>query len=694
MARTTTKLQGSIVLLSLGAFAASAAAEEASTRAPQTLPPVVVEKERAGEAKRKKAAREEAAQAAASTAISPTLQPTPVFELGSSVTVITHREIEAQQHTAIPQVFATVPGLNVVQSGGPGGATSVFLRGTNSNHTKVLLDGMDINDPNSASGSYDFAHLSISDVDRIEVLRGPQSGLYGADAVGGVIDIRTKRGEGPARITGSVEGGSYGTFNQTGGVSGSSGAFSYLFNAAHLHTGDMPVTPLELLPPGQVRNNDSYDNQTYTGSLGVEIAKNFDVSVTTRHVASNYRFSSDAFNFSTFLYAPEPTQSESVTKQWFTRALAHHTLFDGAFEQTFGVGYMDYRRKDFDPDPAAGTSTYNGDRLKYDWTGVFKLIQGQTLTLGAERQTDEIVNSPLSPVSTPVSAAFTDTAGFAQVQSSFQERFFNVASVRYDSNDRFGDVTTYRVAPAFLILETDTKLKGSYGTGFKAPSLNEMFVNYPAYDLYANPNLKPEVSSGYDLGFEQWALGRRLQFGATYFHNDITNLITLGHVPGSPDPFAYWATNVNQAAIDGVETFVAFKPRSDVSVRVDYTYIMAMDAIAHTELLRRPKHKVSVQAKWQATEKLNLSATVIHAGDAMDYLRDSAIYTPVKWPGYTVVNVAADYDVGGGVTVFSRIDNLFDEHYQAPSGWLRPGIGAYAGLKISVEAAELADRGR
>jgi vitamin B12 transporter len=684
--------------MSLGVLAASANAEEASMRAPQTLPPVVVEKERPGQAKRreaqKKAQREEAAQAAKSTAVSPTLAPTPVSELGSSVTVITHHDIEAQQYTAIPQVFATVPGLNVVQSGGPGGTTSVFLRGANSNHTKVLLDGMDVNDPNAASGAFDFAHLSISDIDRIEVLRGPQSGLYGADAVGGVIDMRTKRGEGPAMVSASVEGGSYGTFNQTGSLSGSSGAFSYFFNAAHLHTGDLPVTPLELLPAGQARNNDSYDNQTYTGSLGVEIARNLDVRVTTRYVASDYHFTSDAFNTSTFLYAPEPTQSESSTKQWFTRAIAHNTLFDGAFEQTFGIGYMDYRRKDADPDPAAGISTYNGDRLKYDWTGVFKLIQGQTLTLGAERQTDEIINSPLSSVSIPVSAQVTDTAGFAQLQSRFGERFYNVASVRYDSNDRFGDVTTYRVAPAFLIPETDTKLKASYGTGFKAPSLNEMFVNYPAYDLYANPGLKPEESSGYDVGFEQWALGRRVQFGATYFHNDITNLITLGHVPGSSDPFAYWATNVNQAVIDGAETFVAFKPLSDVSVRADYTYTMAMDALAHTELLRRPKHKVSVQAKWQATERLNLSATVIRAGDTMDYLRDSAIYTPVKWPGYTVVNIAADYDIGGGMTVFSRIDNLFDEHYQAPSGWLRPGIGAYAGLKISVEAAELAGNSR
>ena len=238
-----------------------------------------------------------------------------------------------------------MPGLNLVQTGSPGGATSVFLRGSNANHTKVLVDGIDVSDPTSPTGAFDFGHLLTSGIDRIEVLRGPQSGLYGSDAIGGVIDIRTKPGSGPAQVTGSVEAGSFGTFNQTGGISGSSGPFSYSFNAAHFHAGDVPVTPLELLPPGQARIDDCYDNQTYSARVGLAIDKNFDVGLTARYVESALRFTGNEFNLATFTFQPETTQSASDTQQWFTRAFAHQVLCGGAFEQTFGVGYTDYHRQ-------------------------------------------------------------------------------------------------------------------------------------------------------------------------------------------------------------------------------------------------------------------------------------------------------------------------------------------------------------
>ncbi len=143
--------------------------------------------------------------------------------------------MEAKQERTLPDALVDVPGLNVVQTGGPGGTTSVFIRGTNSNHTKVLIDGIDVSDPSSPDGSFDFSNILTAGVDRIEVLRGPQSGLYGSDAVGGVINIITKSGSGPAQFHGSIEGGSFGTFNQTAGASGSVSRFSYAFDIAHFH---------------------------------------------------------------------------------------------------------------------------------------------------------------------------------------------------------------------------------------------------------------------------------------------------------------------------------------------------------------------------------------------------------------------------------------------------------------------------
>ncbi len=691
MSRIVPALSG--VALSTSCFFVSfnSQAQDAASKAP-SLPPVIVKQKPPKDAKlrnlvKKKAPSRPAASpssgsgdratgAAEPGAFSPTLQLTPVSQIGSSVTVVTSQDLEARQNRTVPDALSGVPGLNLVQTGSPGGATSVFIRGSNANHTKVLVDGIDVSDPTSPTGAFDFGHLLSSGIDRIEVLRGPQSGLYGSDAIGGVIDIRTKPGSGPAQVAGSVEAGSFATFNQTAGVSGSSGPFSYSFNAAHFHAGDVPVTPLNLLPPGQARIDDSYDNQTYSARVGLAITKDFDGGLTTRYVESALRFTGSEFNLNTFAFQPGTTQSESDTQQWFTRAFAHQVLFGGAFDQTFGVGYTDYHRRD--DDPVYGTSFNTGDRLKYDWTGIVKLAPGQVLTLGAEHQTDEIVNSPIS-------AQITNSAGFVQLQSSFGERFFNAASVRYDNNDRFGDITTYRIAPAFLIPETGTKLKASYGTGFKAPSLNELFVNYPDFFFYANPNLKPEESTGYDLGFEQAILDKRAQFGATYFHNDITNLITYAAI--APAYTTY--VNIARAQTQGVETFLAFKPLSDLTLRADYTYTLAMNQQLHEELLRRPKHKVSLTANWQAAEALNLSATLIHVGDFVDTDRYGLI-PRLNASGYTVVNIAGSYDLGGGLTAFARIDNLFNESYQDPTGFLRPGLGAFTGMKVSLNASELA----
>ncbi|MGH8211449.1 MAG: TonB-dependent receptor, partial [Steroidobacteraceae bacterium] len=199
---------------------------------------------------------------AAAVVVTATRIPTPEAEVASSITVVTADDIAAKQNQTLPDVLKDVPGLNVVQAGGPGAQTSVFMRGTNSNHTKVLVDGIDVSDPSNPSDSFDFGQFLAQDIQRVEVLRGPQSGLYGSDAIGGVINIITKSGAGPVHFNASAQGGSFSTFNQTGGVSGSDGPFHYTANVEHLHSGATPVTPLDLLPSGVPRIDDYYDNLT------------------------------------------------------------------------------------------------------------------------------------------------------------------------------------------------------------------------------------------------------------------------------------------------------------------------------------------------------------------------------------------------------------------------------------------------
>jgi vitamin B12 transporter len=594
--------------------------------------------------------------------ISATRLPTPEEQLGSSVTVITSEDIARKQERALPDVLADEPGLNVVQEGGPGGQTSVFIRGTDSNHSKVFIDGIDASDPSSPNGAFDFSQILASDIERVEVLRGPQSGLYGSDAIGGVINIITRKGSGPAQFRGSVEGGSFGTFNQTAGVSGSVARLNYAFDYTDFQTADSHVTPANLVPPGRPVNSDFSDNKTYATRLGAELTDTLDVGLVARYVDTRLRSTADDY------LGPEAIPSASDNHELFTRATAHLALFDGAFDQTVGVGYTDYRRRYLDPNyiPAA-PSFSRGDRVKFDWQGNITLMPGQVLTLGAEHQLDEMHD--------PVHAKMNNDAGFAQLQSSFAERFFNTISVRYDDNDRFGSRATFRIAPAVLIPETGTRLKASVGTGFKAPTLDELFDNYPEYDFYANPNLKPETSVGYDFGFEQALLDRRVQFGATYFHNNIWNLIGINETATS-------YANVGRATTYGVESFLSCKPAPSLTLRGDYTYTHAEDDILHQELLRRPKDKASLNGTWQVTGKASLSATLLYVGPWVDANRAGTV-SGLTTDGYAIVNLAGSYDLGHGLTAFARIDNLLERRYQNPTGFLRPGFGVFGGLRVA-----------
>lgn len=573
-------------------------------------------------------------------------------------------DIERDQRRTVPDVLSVLPGLNLVQGGGPGAVTSIFMRGTNSNHTKVLIDGIDVSDPSNPTRVFDFGQMLTGDIDRIEVLRGPQSGLYGADAIGGVISITTKKGSGPPKVSATMEGGSFGTFNQTASLSGSYDRFNYAFNVAHFRSTDTPVTPLNLLPPGRQRINDFYDNVTLSTRLGMDVNENFTVNFIARYTDATLRFTGD--DFSVFPAVPAAAQSTQHVRQFFTRGEAVVTLWDGRFKNFFGVNFTDHWNWNKTPDPAPATIN-QGDRVKFDWRGQLAVMPGQTLVAGLEHETERLTNATLT-------AENGNKAGFVELQSEFFERLFVASNIRYDINDRFGGHATWRVAPAYIVPGTETKLKASVGTGFKAPTLSQMFADFPP-TFFGNPNLRPEESLGYDLGFEQPLFNNRMRFGATYFHNDITNLINTN---------ANFTTliNVDKATTQGVEAFVAVIVTDRFRVRGDYTFTKAIDATTGLELLRRPQHKGSVTAVWNPYDPLTLSATLLHVSSWVDGNRDFSI-PRLTAPGYTVVNVAANYVVSENIKVFARADNLFDVRYQNPTGYERPGLGVFGGVRLT-----------
>ena len=593
--------------------------------------------------------------------VTATRVPTPQVQVASSISVVTADQIADRQLQTLPDLLTQVPGLNVVQTGGPGGQTSVFMRGTNSNHTKMLIDGIDVSDPSSASSSFDFGTLLTQDIQRVEILRGPQSGLYGSDAIGGVINVITKSGSGPAQFSAAAEAGSFDTFNQSGGVSGSIDGFHYAANIEHFHSGATPVTPLDLLTPGERRIDDYDDNLTGSTKLGFDVADHVDLGLVARYTDTHLRLTGD--NFSNFPATPDASQSANDTRQYYTRGTAHFLTLDGALEQTVGVAYSSIKSFQFSPENP--DSDFFGERTKADWQGNVRLAGDEKLVLGAEHQRDEIT--------VPISASTTIDSGYAELQSSFGDSIFNTLSVRYDDNDRFGGKVTYRVAPVYLINATGTKLKASVGTGFKAPTLDQMFQNFPDFGFFANPNLKPETSLGYDLGFEQSSPGEKVRFGITYFRNNIKNLIE-----DNADFTSY--ANVGRAVTEGVESFASYQPYQNVAFRLDYTYTQATDGILHEELLRRPKHKIDLNGAWHATNQLSFNANVLSVSSWIDGNRDFSI-PRLTAPGYTTVNLAAGYDLTRHLTLYGRINNLFDRHYQNPVGFLQPALGAFAGIK-------------
>ena len=311
--------------------------------------------------------------------VTATRVPTPESQVASSITVITADDIAALQTPTLPDVLKLVPGLNVVQTGGPGGQTSIFMRGTNSNHVKTFVDGVDVSDPSSANASFDYGQFLTPDIERIEVLRGPQSGLYGGDAIGGVINVITKSGNGPAQFTASLEGGSFDTFNQAIGVSGSSDRLHYSANLEHFHAGETPVTPLDQLLPGEQRIDDYYDNLTASTKLGYDISDTWDVGFVARYTDTHLRTTGDnEFDFPVTF--PDATQSTADTTQYYSRLFVHNVAFDGLLDHSIGVAYSNLKTTELSPDN--GPSEFAGSRVKVDWQGDHSSGRPRTLDHG------------------------------------------------------------------------------------------------------------------------------------------------------------------------------------------------------------------------------------------------------------------------------------------------------------------------
>lgn len=603
--------------------------------------------------------------------VTATRTPTPVQQVANSITVIDKKDIQQQQLDDLPDALATAPGLNVVRSGGPGEVTSVFVRGTNSNHVLVLIDGIDVSDPSIPSG-FDFGQTLLGDVSRIEVLRGPGSSLYGSQAIGGVINIITTAPGGPTEGTASLEGGSFGTFNQRFGANGEVSDVGYAVDLEHFRSDDTPVTPTDLLPPGQKAIGDAYDNLTASGRFTTAVSNDLRLNLTVRYTRAILRFTGDNENL--FPSVPNAQQSTQDRGELFTRAEAVQSLFDGRMTSTLAVDYTQYRTHEQDPDTGFGPpppEIFDGTRVGADWQGTVTLSSRDSLVLGAGDKDDRLQNAG-------VSAHDNDGWGFAELQSTPLPGLALAGSVRFDDYEREGGAATWHLGATYTVAATGTKLNATAGTAFAAPTLSDLFVSFPAFDFFANPNLKPERSFGYDVGVEQPFANDRYRAGITWYHNDIRDLIDSVF-----DPVTFISTlgNVDRAVTYGVESFATAKLTDRIDLRADYSWTIAKDVETGLELVRRPKNKASGTATWRATDRLTLSATALYVGSWVDANRSFSI-ARLNAPSFATFHLAAEYRTTENTVIYGRVENLFDRRYQDPVGFLQPGLGVFAGVRL------------
>lgn len=594
--------------------------------------------------------------------ITATRTETPAKAVASAFTVIHREDIENSGKSRVVELLRSVPGLTVIQSGGPGQVSSVFMRGTESNHVLVLIDGIEISDPGNPTGQVDFSKLLVTDIERIEVVRGPQSTLYGSDAIGGVIQIITRRDDSSSY---HLEIGDFGTVHTGAGLRRSFGKHRFGLTAGVLDTAGTSAANPER---GNHDEKDAFRNITGALHWATQATESLQFSFDTR--IQNAESEIDEF----FDIFPAPSEfvshdpdSTGETDQTFSKAQLRWTAPDGRWSQRVAFSRSTHKREN-ENGPAGARSTpsiskFTGTRSKLDWQQSMNWRPDNTFIFGAEVEADRARGESFS--------ASTRTSGiYIQDQAQFTPGFSTTFGLRHDKHDEFGGESTWRVAPLFNLADSGTRIKASYGTGFKAPSLSELFDSSPF--LAANPNLQPEKSKGWDIGYEQ-KIGKA-RFELIYFRNDIEDLITFTF-----DPVTFNGTleNVEQAQTSGYEAIAGFTPLPSLDIQLSYTETDTENLDTGEKLLRRPENEAALDINWQALSKLRLGLAARQVGKRDDFIG----FTRGTLNSYKVVDLNADYSLTPTWTLTLRVDNVNDEEYEETAGYAAPGRAGYVGVR-------------
>lgn len=598
------------------------------------------------------------------------LEPVEASTLGSAVSVISGDELEERQTRSVSDALRTLPGVSVTRTGSFGGLSELRVRGSEDNHTLVLVDGIEVS--SGTNGSFDMSALLAEDIERIELIRGPQSGIWGSNALGGVLNIVTKSGQDePLTATASVEGGSFDTRQFSASIRGGNEFAHAAVSIVDRETNGFNVSPL-----GNEEDGSEQRNIRARGGFSLTPWLSFEGVVNKL----DNRADIDGFgtgSINGLIVASDLVGAEDISDVLAAKGTAKLSFFNDNWITKI---YADRTRNDRETiDPVFGTFLNDSERDKLGVVSSFKFAQAAAGLkhefIGLYEEEEEAFETSGIPGSS-FERTVDSLAG--EYRGSFANQLFYRAAVRRDDSDAFGESTTYSLSSAWQIPNTGTRLHGSYGTAIVFPTLFEQFGSFPGY--IPNPNLSPEESEGYDVGVEQAFWNRRLIVDVTYFNQDLTNEIVTPFFLGPP-------INLGEdSEREGIEVTASVRPVDGLSISGSYTYLEATGGDGLAEI-RRPEHSGSVNVSYSFLEgRALVNLGVIYNGDFEDFTFAAGTFAlgTTNLDAYTLVNLSAHYDVNEQVRLFGRVENLLNEDYQEVFGFESAPVAAYGGVRIKL----------
>jgi len=589
--------------------------------------------------------------------------------LGTTVTIISEGQLEQRQTVYVSDILRDVPGLAISRTGGPGGATQVRTRGSEGNHTLVLFDGAEVNDP--FQGEFDFAGLLAGDIARIEILRGSQSALYGSDAIGGVINFIPKRGEGPLAFGAEAEAGSFNT--AAGSLSAAWGDDSF---DAYASTSYRVTDGSNIARTGD--ENDGSMERSWFLNTGARITPDIELRAFLRKVLT--RAEGDPQDF-TFL---SPTQGLAIDGDDVTRTDSFSgnvqleaKAFDGLLEAKLAWNFIDGARFNY----AGGAPSFfsDGHRDKLSAIAALNLASediSHRLTAAIDWKKESYRNVAIGIPSTLNDLRQVENTGLVASYDIAWDNLDAGIAVRHDRNERFADATTYRLQASYRL--GDTRLRATAGSGIKNPNNFELFGFDPT-SFIGNPSLKPEKSVGWDIGIDRHMMDRKVKLSATWFEATLEDEIFTSFLP--PLFIATPGNRTTDSHRQGLE--LAGDARLGAwTLAASYTWTDAEeDGRSET---RRPQHLASINATYTFSHA-SLGLGVRYNGEQQD--AEFIFTTPedtVSLDPYVLVNLYGTHRLTEDLEAFARVENLFDEHYEDAFSFRAPGRSAYAGIRIRM----------